>query len=486
MTRQRFRCGEHSRPTSRRPGIFPGRRFVLALTLALVSLGCSAGVALAIDPLDQTVSAQIYPAGQPVTTSTVTMAYLLANPGSCPAYSGPNNAGSYGAGGSPEAPQSFPSTSSSFGTGTWTLATVLGCLQNPVSPSQVKGVVVIGSDGAPEVSAASQLSPADLATTSDFQNTSESPVISADGDGHITYFRPWRGGTDDNFGDAVTEDDPTPFQIEVFEGPLLTVTGTASETTVPAGGTVSFSATVPGDHPGLVYSWDFDGGAPNSTEPGPQVAFDTAGRYAVTVQVTDAAGGGGEASIPITVTSATPASGKSPTGPQGSKGKVPGGSKGKHPKSGSGKSHSGKHPATGKSKSTAHSTTTAPSGGSTPTGSAPSSTGKATTSHRTATAPKHATTPVKAPPSSARNTPSHGPLVAGRLISDVTLVPAGESRLVHVVPASLATAPAVRRAISTSLLPALAAGVSVLLLFSLGAGRELRWRRGWRVLHFGS
>jgi hypothetical protein len=72
------------------------------------------------------------------------------------------------------------------------------------------------------------------------------------------------------------------------------------------------------------------------------------------------------------------------------------------------------------------------------------------------------------------------------LISDVTPIPAAASPLTHIEPAAVATAPPARRAIRTSLLPALAAGLAVLLLLGLGARRELRTRRDWRALRFGS
>jgi hypothetical protein len=74
----------------------------------------------------------------------------------------------------------------------------------------------------------------------------------------------------------------------------------------------------------------------------------------------------------------------------------------------------------------------------------------------------------------------------GRLVSDVTPLPPGESPLVHAVAGPLATAPAVRRAISASPLPVLAAGLTIFVLLSLGAGRELRWRRDWRAVRLGS
>jgi hypothetical protein len=73
-------------------------------------------------------------------------------------------------------------------------------------------------------------------------------------------------------------------------------------------------------------------------------------------------------------------------------------------------------------------------------------------------------------------------VVTGRLISDVTALPPDASPLVQAVPAPAASAPAVRRAIGTSLLPGLAAGFAVLVLLGLGAGRELRGLRGLRGL----
>jgi hypothetical protein len=69
------------------------------------------------------------------------------------------------------------------------------------------------------------------------------------------------------------------------------------------------------------------------------------------------------------------------------------------------------------------------------------------------------------------------PLVSGRLISDVTLLPATLSPLVREAPASAASAPALRRAAGPVLAPALAAALAVILLFGLGAGHELRGRR---------
>ena len=66
--------------------------------------------------------------------------------------------------------------------------------------------------------------------------------------------------------------------------------------------------------------------------------------------------------------------------------------------------------------------------------------------------------------------------MAGRLVSDVIPVAPGASPLVHIVPATVASAPPARRAIRASTLPAVGATLAVLLLLGLGAGRELGWR----------
>ena len=75
-------------------------------------------------------------------------------------------------------------------------------------------------------------------------------MVQADGSVN-QYDRPWRGSPngqpDDDFLDEVQESQdgqPLPVTIEVFEGPPLTVTASASQTTVAAGATVSFTANV--------------------------------------------------------------------------------------------------------------------------------------------------------------------------------------------------------------------------------------------------
>ena len=82
--------------------------------------------------------------------------------------------------------------------------------------------------------------------------------------------------------------------------------------------------------------------------------------------------------------------------------------------------------------------------------------------------------------------PLAGPRVTGLLISEVTPVPAAISPLVRTVPAAVVTAPPARQAIRASLLPVFGAALALVLLLGLGARRELRTRRDWRALRFGS
>jgi hypothetical protein len=65
----------------------------------------------------------------------------------------------------------------------------------------------------------------------------------------------------------------------------------------------------------------------------------------------------------------------------------------------------------------------------------------------------------------------------------VTLLRPDQSPLVKLV-GSNATAPPVRRPTRTSILPALAGALTVVLLLALGAGHQLRWRLRptWRLV----
>ncbi len=460
------------------------------LACGLAALGAPAAVATADPSSDEVVSATVYsPSGTTEQNDAVSLAQLQSNP-QCTPYSG-TDLNELGRAGFVDVPLS-PDQS-------WALSTVLGCLSTPVPVAAVRGITVIDGQGAPEDGPGSMLTGNDLAAqgSTDFNNPQEAPVVQALGSLN-QYDRPWRGNgggqTDEDLLDEVQgtdNDQPLPIAIEVFEGQLLTVTVSASRTTVPAGGSVTFGTTVTGDNgSALSYSWNFDGGAPNSTVVAPQVTFASAGQYDVTVQVTDSAGGGGGAEIPINVGPPSPAatgshpqtgSGKSrkshtPTGPRKSKGTHPGGRAGGSTTgkstttgTGNGTNTSTTGSTTSTSTSTTRASTTSASDGSShpPTAPAPHQTGTSKRASAHTTAPRTRSTPR--PPS--------GALVAGLLVSDVTPMAPGASPLVSVVPAAVATAPPARQAIRASLLPAFAAGFAVLLLLGLGAGRELHGRR---------
>lgn len=468
------------------------RRFGLTIALAAVLAGPSAPLARADDGSQPVVVATVYSQGAS-STETATVSALQQ----CASYSGPSTMQELGRGGF--VPVTLPPTA-------WALSDVLKCLQpTPVTlVGQQGGVTVLNADGSPQTDSGSQLSGADLAPSgsTDFNNTQEAPVVSNLGTA-IRYDRPWRGQSDLDYLDQVTDGvngQAQPLQIEVFTGPLLTVTIHASQTTVSAGGTVTFSATVsdPGAT-GLSYNWTFDGTAPNSTSPTPQVTFANQGQFNVTVQVADSEGGGGVATIPITVgTPPAPVTGghnqtgagtnrksHSPTGPKKSGGHHVGGPAGKK---------------TSGQSTTPSKTKTNTTGGAT---SQPTSTATIPTTTPTtpATTPHSATTPTPRPATTPRARPKHstaprtrpitplpltGPRVNGLLISDVTTVPADASPLVHTVPAAVATAPPARQAVRTSVLPIVGAALAVVFLLGLGARRELRTRRDWQTLRFGS
>lgn len=67
--------------------------------------------------------------------------------------------------------------------------------------------------------------------------------------------------------------------------------------------------------------------------------------------------------------------------------------------------------------------------------------------------------------------------MSGRLVSDVTPLPANSSPLVRVTPAGVAVAPTVRRATRTSSISTVGAVLLVVVLMALGAWHELHARR---------
>lgn len=491
-----------NQPANRRPGVFPGRRFALALGLALTLLG-SAGVASADSGSGPIVTATIYASGGGTSTTSVSSSQLLADPQNCPPYSQANMT-EYSASGSTSV--GLPQSNGS-GTGTWPMSMILHCLQSPVSVGDVTGITVFNSDGSPQVASGSQLTPSDLANPSDFQPNTDSPVVSNLGSS-FQYNRPWRGQGDLNANDQVTSGDP--ISIEVFEGPPLTVNASASPSSPAAGSSVSFSATVSGNESSaLTYNWSFGDNLPDSHEAGPSVTYTDGGSYTVTLQVTDTDGGAGGTTVPITIsgpstttpppTTSTPATNTGPKGTGnnpngGARGSAGGNGKGsgKTPSNGNGNNGTPSQPTASRTQKPSHSGATGSSGTS---GSASVKTSPSTTSSTTST-PSSSSSPSATPTSPHRRSTQHAPthtrpsptngspgqLVTGRLVADVTPLPASASPLVRQSPGSAAAAPAPPTHTTTSPAPVIAACLGVVLLLGLGAGRELRGPGWWRTL----
>ncbi|MGZ4178383.1 MAG: PKD domain-containing protein [Solirubrobacteraceae bacterium] len=480
---RRTRVPAPPRPDRRRPGILPGRRLALGVMAGLGLLVLPAAGAVADDsaPL---VRATVYNGGGGTTTDSVSPAQLRAAPSQCPTYS---------SGSMQEYGRQGPVTVTPSPTNSWTMATILGCLETPIALADVTGITVIGGDGAPLTGPGSELTPADLATPSGFQNPAQTPVVTALGSTD-QYDRPWRGGSDLDYLD---ETQSTPIAIEVFEGPPLKVTAAASQTTVTVGSMINFSAAVSGNNgASLSYSWNFGGGAAPSTQAAPQVQFATAGVWTVNVEVTSANGGGGGDQVTVTVTqpgsTTTPTTtGPTTTGPDKSSGPTPGGEPVKQKKSGTqpkgtqhthgtGNKHTSTNSQTTTTQTTTTQTTTTPAAGSSggSSGSSGSSGGSGSTTQPTTTTTGH-----KAPPAPTHRpappVPASGTLVRGQLVSDVVPLPANQSPLVHVVPTSSGGAPARQAPERPSVLPIIGAALAIMVLLGLGAQRELGRPRWW-------
>lgn len=510
------------------------RAFWLSLLAALALFG-ALGTTAAGDATTPLVSATIYSSGG-TSTESVSLAALQADPALCPPYTGP---GLEEYPRPPQQPHTVYPTPDAPGQGTWALSTILQCLPTPVQPGAVTAISVVGSDGSPEVSNASQLTPADLTTPSDFQNPSEVPIILATGGAQ--YDRPWRGGSDYNFLDEVQEPGGTPITIQVFEGPQLHVSASASNKSPTTADTVTFAAAVsPPDENSPQYSWSFDGEAPPSDQESPRVKFPRAGTYNVSVRVTDSTGAVGSASVLVTVNKPTgkPPThtggnshggngqhpGGGPTGPQGSHGNTPGGGGsqpqgGGHGGPGPGGKAGGNAPASARGSSrqppttpghTPHSGTNGASGraGTKAAGSGRASgglnagaSGRATASipsypvpasalktsaRSSATAATHHAPPSVLRTPAARLPTGRPPVVSGHLIGDLVPLPLASSPYVHTFSTPRPTAQPVHEAVRTSALAAIGGALVFVLLLSLGAARELLAGRSWHRFRLGT
>ena len=96
--------------------------------------------------------------------------------------------------------------------------------------------------------------------------------------------------------DSLKYADPTPAMITLTvkdpnanQAPNGTITTPASNATIKVGDSLSFAGTGsdPDNNTPLSYTWNFNGGLPNSTLQNPSGIFNTAGIYSVTLTVTD-------------------------------------------------------------------------------------------------------------------------------------------------------------------------------------------------------
>ena len=476
------------RPTvRRRPGILPGRRFAVCATCAAAVLA-AAPAALA----DQTVvAATVYPGGA---GAAVARAVSLTTLDGCPPYGGATSLGLYPSG------QSFTVP----GGTTWTMSTVLSCgLRIPAQ--NVTDVQVRRSSGYEQ-----PLSGADLIDAGLYHDPSAPgalPVVSNNGGAvQNTYTRPWRGGGDDNGADQVTENGPIAIVVYENGSPLIVhatqrpVRRSASSETVALGATVHRADQTPVAVGGLTWSWSFSDGT-SSRSPTPTHAFG-AGTSVVTLQVSDpATGTGGTATFTVSYkptvkhsTQPRPGGGNPPTGgPSGPRHGSPHPTSAGHgaPPGGSGtgtsqtqthtQTQTQTHTPTQTQTHTQTQTQTTPTTASTPPAAAATPT--PTTSTPAAPPPTTTTTPHRRTHRTRRrhrDPPAPAPgahPVTGRLIGDVSPVPAASSPLAHATPAAATGAIAAARPATTS--PTTPTGAilgvaAALALLGLGAARELR------------
>jgi hypothetical protein len=496
----------------------------LFVALAAGLLACWTSVAAADETIAQAV---IYKQGEqaPTAVGPVSLSTLEQTP-ACTPYSNPGARFDLVG---PQGDSAFAITSE-----TWTLYMILECGLGQTLPPGSTDWVEVENPNTGKIEAPLSMSVtgglSDLVTPSDFADSTQVPLVTVDqNDGPFAYYRPQRqtpagSPADQNAGDYFASTEPITIDVSEGGSPPLSVSLAETPSTVSAGQTMTLSAAVSGapNAADLSYGWSSSGGATFTSTTGPSVqATFPAGTYTVTVDATDNVDGTfGAQTANITVgaagpdsTSGTPNSANGQTqqpsapatGPKLGSGSAVGGSAGTaHHPSPSGKSGGKGATDVKKPKPTPKSIATHPS--TTPVTSGPpsaasgppaSSSSRATlsvgdarsghTAHRPRANPPaaHAKSPLSTP-SIRTTTDASLPRVTGRLIGGVSLLPAGASPLVHVVAATPPTAAAVRRGVSASVLPALAGALVVILLFSLGIGRELRWRRGWGARLFGS
>ena len=377
----------------------------------------------------------------------------------------------------------------------WSVDSILNCTPALHTGTGVS-VIVIQPNGDPELGPYSDLSG---------KPALDSAVISYTlGNNGPDYDRPWNSQPDDyDLPDQVIQA-PSGILLQVYN-PVTTfpVSISPANGTVAAGAAVTFSASAPGAKGSTSERWSFGGGAPSSTDSSPTVTFNTPGTFDVSVLVTDSRQAVGTVTTTITVnpasgapptqTGANPQTGNgttggtSPTGPINGHGGTPGTKPGSSHRGaatptghGSG-SRPSRHPSHQSTKRSPSGTASSPAS-TTTTSSKPATTPASTSTSTTPTTTQPTAPPARHQPPSHHVTPpqpspTQGQVVHGLLISDVVALPPDQSPLVVTAQPAAATPPPVRRGVRASLIPGLGAGLAIVLLLALGAGRE--WR-GWR------
>jgi hypothetical protein len=481
-----------------------GRLAILAALVLAATASVGAADAVAEESIEVTV-------GQSA-PQTIAVSQLEAN---CPQYSGALPA-LYNAEGTPQ-----PGLSAAAW---WSLQGVLSCLATPVGAFDE--LLMIG-DGVPDYhGAGSLLSQADLSAGAQWTVAGTGPVIGTDANNDVLqYARPQRppaaGAADDNAADWLDLEAPAALAIDVFTGPAVPVT-VAAPATVTANAPATLTAAVAGAPPGIQYSWSASPAAQpgNPAAPSPNFTFPAAGTYTVDVVVTDAAGGGGVGTTTVTVGPASTVTTPATTTPAGGA---------------TGLATTPATPPRRKRRATKHRTRAhasrpkqepaAPLPAASPTTTQPAATTRARTRARARTTtqatgaspaprasstPPVQTTPVtsaaapattaatvappvppathnrpapKRPPAPGRTSTTvrstraspQAARVEGVLIADVIPLAADRSPLVRAA-GQTAAMRSPRSAPGSSALPTLAGMLVLVLLFSAGVTRELRWR----------
>jgi hypothetical protein len=284
----------------------------LALGAAAVGSGVFGAESLALADTSPTiVQATIYPAGGGTQHESITADQLENAGASCPAY----GASSMLENGGNATPDSIPLPST-----TWTVGSVLRCMNPSIDPASVNQIAVIGNDGSPENNSPySTLTRADLAAPSDYLDSAENPVISFNGtstSNNVDYNRPRRTAADPDEHDHVhTEGQPV--QLQVYLGATLHVTANGSPSgQVVAGTAITFTAQATTSDP-VTYTWTFNDAADQQSATGAtaKVTYQTPGTWQASVRAFDPTNGAtGSAVVPVLVGPAQTSTGPTHTG----------------------------------------------------------------------------------------------------------------------------------------------------------------------------